>query len=616
MNRLNPEQEEAASFREGIAAVVACPGSGKTRTMIERIARLVTNHKIAPENILGVTFTRNAAEEMRNRLKPVLGDLADRVMLSTVHSFCFWVLKNEGYVFEILYGKEQIIFMREVIKKLRFRELPPAMVLREISLSKNNLVSAEDMKTLYEGDKTMIKVADVYQRYDEEKRKKMLLDFDDLLVETYKLLEQDEQVKSKYRLMFRHLLVDEFQDTNPVQLEILRLLIDGDSEDASFWVCGDDWQSIYAFVGASLGNILNFKEMFPQSREYILNLNYRSTPQIIKACQQLIQHNVRKIEKELQAHNEDGEEVVVLESSSEEGEALSLVNEIMDLVHRKSLLHKDIAVLYRANFQSRVIEEVFSQHKIPYHIENGLNFYSRSEVKILLDYLRLIANPSSDVGDEALLSIINVPNRYIGRTFTTELQAFAAKRDQHLYAALKSIIVDLTYVRKNVNAFIQFLDPLMADAENLEPAELLSLLRSTLDYDRHITDSDIASPDDSKIQNLNELQLAATRYSKIQQFLDYTDTFQDAAVHDPNGVSLMTIHKAKGLEFPAVFVIGLVEGIMPTKKGDIEEERRICFVGISRAMKLLYLSWSQTYLGQASKKSIFIDEILATKEPT
>ena len=223
-----------------------------------------TNHKIAPESILGVTFTRNAAEEMRNRLKPVLGDLADRVMLSTVHSFCFWVLKNEGYVFEILYGKDQIIFMRDIIKKLRFRELPPAMVLREISLSKNNLVLAEDMKILYEGDKTMLKVADVYQRYDEEKRKKMLLDFDDLLVETYKLLEQDEQVKSKYRLMFRHLLVDEFQDTNPVQLEILRLLIDGDSHDASFWVCGDDWQSIYAFVGASLGNILNFKEMFPQ----------------------------------------------------------------------------------------------------------------------------------------------------------------------------------------------------------------------------------------------------------------------------------------------------------------------------------------------------------------
>jgi DNA helicase-2/ATP-dependent DNA helicase PcrA len=584
--------------------------------MIERIARLVTNHKIAPESILGVTFTRNAAEEMRNRLKPVLGDLADRVMLSTVHSFCFWVLKNEGYVFEILYGKEQIIFMREVIKKLRFRELPPAMVLREISLSKNNLISAEDMKILYEGDKTMLKVADVYQRYDEEKRKKMLLDFDDLLVETYTLLEQDEQVKSKYRLMFRHLLVDEIQDISAAQFEILKLLIDGDSQDASFWVCGDDWQSIYSFIGATLGNILNFKEMFPQSKEYILNLNYRSTPQIIKACQQLIQHNVRKIEKALQAHNEDGEEVVLLESSSEEGEALSIVNEIMDLVHRRGFAHNQISILYRANFQSRVVEEVFSQHHIPYHIENGLNFYSRSEVKILLDYLRLINDPNSDAGDEALLSVINVPNRYIGRTFTSELQAFAARREQHLYPALKSIIIDLPYVRKNVNTFIEFLEPLMADAESLEPAELIGLLRSSLDYDRHVTDSDIPSPDDSKIQNLNELQLAATRYSKIQQFLDYADTFQDSLVHDPNGVSLMTIHKAKGLEFPAVFVIGLVEGIMPTKKGDIEEERRICFVGISRAMKLLYLSWSQTYLGQASKKSTFIDEMLGTQEST
>ena len=584
--------------------------------MIERIARLVNTHKIAPESILGVTFTRNAAEEMRNRLKPVLGDLAERVMLSTVHSFCYSTLKAEGSIFEILYGKDQIIFMRDIIKKLRFRELPPAMVLREISLAKNNLVMAEDMKVLHEGDRTMLRIAQCYERYDSEKKKKMLLDFDDLLLETYRLLSQDEQVRSKYKAMFRHLLVDEFQDINPAQLEIFKLLIDGDSQDASFWVCGDDWQSIYAFVGASLGNILNFKEMFPQSREYILNLNYRSTPQIIKACQQLIQHNVRKIEKELQAHNGDGEEVVVLESSSEEGEALSLVNEIMDLVHRRGLAHKDVAVLYRANFQSRVIEEVFSQHKIPYHIENGLNFYSRFEVKTLLDYLRLIVSPDSDEGDEALLGVINVPNRYVGRAFTSDLQTFAARREQHLYQALKSIIIDVPYVRKNVNTFIEFMDPLMADAESLEPAELIALLRSSLDYDRHITDSDIPSPDDSKIQNLNELQLAATRYSKIQQFLDYADTFQDTMVHDPNGVSLMTIHKAKGLEFPVVFVIGLVEGIMPTKKGDIEEERRICFVGISRAMKLLYLSWSQTYLGQASKKSTFIDEILGTKEPT
>ena len=533
----------------------------------------------------------------------------------TIHGFCHFLLKSEGYVFEILSGKEQIIFIKDIIKKLRCKELSTGAILTEISLAKNNLITVQEFRELYAGDKLMLKVADVYEAYDKGKEKRLLFDFDDLLVETYRLLNFSDELRDKYKAKFKHLLVDEFQDTNPAQMEIMKLLIDEDkSNGSSFFIVGDDWQSIYAFTGATVGNILNFKEMFPESSEFILNINYRSTPQILKACQNLIEHNTRKIEKVLTTHNDDGDEVMVLESSSEEGEALSLVNEITDLVERRGFAHKDIAVLYRANFQSRVVEEVFSNQKIPYHIENGLNFYERSEVKFLISYLRVMADPDSDQADEALLNMINVPNRYIGKKFTQEIEHFAMMRSLHLYRALKSMPIDVPYIRKNVKDLVEFLDPLIEDRETLPPADAVYLVRCAYDYDRYITEDDIPSPDDVKIQNINELQLAATRYKTIQPFLEYVNGFKDEAVHDKNGVSLMTIHKAKGLEFPAVFVIGMVEGIMPTKKGDIEEERRICFVGISRAMKLLYLSYSHTHLGQPAGKSIFIDEIMGTTD--
>ena len=468
MAELNEEQEEAASFLEGICAVIAVPGSGKTRTMMERIGKLVKDHGIAPESVLGLTFTRNAAEEMRSRLIPVLGDQASRVMLSTLHSFCYWVLKSEGRVFEILSGKDQLIFMRNILKQLRIKNVSLGMALGEISLAKNNLITVDEFRDLYEGDKIGSRISDIYETYDLQKTKKMLLDFDDLLFEVYKL--------------------------------------------------------------------------------------FSSHPAI-----------------------------------------------------------KDIAVLYRANFQSRTIEEVFSRLKIPYHIENGVGFYRRSEVKVLLDYLRLIVNPDSEQGDEALMTVINVPNRYVSRQFSSDLEEFAQKRGIHLYDALKSMPIDVPYLRKFMKEFKKLLDPLIEDSQNQNPADLISLLRGALDYGRWISDEDIPSPDDVKIQNIDQLQLSASRYKDIQSFLEYTDSFEQETSNDKEGTALMTVHKSKGLEFPVVFVIGLLEGICPSKKGDIEEERRIAFVACSRAMKHLYLSYSLNYLGVPAKKSIFIDEAMGTK---
>jgi len=567
-----------------------------------------------PENILGLTFTRNAAEEMRLRLIPVLGELAQRVTLSTIHSFCHYLLRSEGKVFEIISGKEQISMIRNLMKRKRL-DMSVGTLLREISLAKNNLIGVEEFRALYESDKLMSKVAAVYDGYEKEKAKKYLLDFDDLLVETYNLLSTDNSVREKYSERYYHVLVDEAQDLNPLQNEILNLIVDhANINEKSYWVTGDDWQAIYGFCGASVNNLLNFKNNFKQSEIFILNINYRSTPQILRACQNLISHNVRKIEKTLKTDNPEGDEVIVLESSSEEGEALSIVNEIRELTERKGYQYKDCAVLYRANFQSRTIEETFSQMKIPYHIENGLNFYQRSEVKYLLDYLRVISSPDSDEGDEALKSILNVPNRYISRKFVQELQEFSNKQNVHLYEGLKLLPVDLPYLRINVKNFIKLMSPLVDFATNMEPSEVIQTLRNELDYDRWCTDEDVIQPDAVKVQNLNQLQLSAARYSSIKDFLEYTDSFDEQMSNDKDGVALMTIHKSKGLEFPCVFCIGLVDGISPTKKGDIEEERRIVFVGISRAMKILYISYSHTYLGQAAKKSIFIDEILGTAQ--
>jgi DNA helicase-2/ATP-dependent DNA helicase PcrA len=490
------------------------------------------------------------------------------------------------------------------------------MVLREISLAKNNLIDVEEFRALYEGDKTMLKVADVYEAYDLDKGKRLLMDFDDLLVEAHHLLAKNEAVRDKYRSIFRHLLVDEFQDISPAQSALINILVNRSEEGASLWVCGDDWQSIYAFTGASVANILNFRDMFPGAEQLILNMSYRSTPEILRACQNLIRHNQRRIDKELRTDNPNGGDIIVLESSSEETEALAVMSEIRDLVEQNGYAYTDIAVLYRCNFQSRWLEECFLQHKIPYRIESGLSFYDRREVKILLDYLRVIVNPNSEQGDEALKSIINVPNRYIGRKFIAELEEFKPGGGQHLYEKLKAMPVELPYIRKNVREFIQLIDPLIEDAGNRHPSEVINFLRVALDYDRAITDDDIPNPDDVKIENLNQLQLAAARFNSIQAFIDYTETFQDEAVsYNREGVRLMTIHKAKGLEFPVVFLVGLVENILPSKKGNIEEERRICFVACSRAMKLLYLSHSKTYLNQPATRSPFLDEILGTKEP-
>lgn len=606
--QLNDQQKAAADFTNGIASVIAVPGSGKTLTMSHRIGNLVKKG-IPPESILGLTFTRNAAHAMRQKLLPVLGDKGARVNLSTIHSFSLNLLKNEGRSFELLTGSEQIRFIKKLMKKIKVRNIPTGMILREIGLAKNNLISVDEFDALYGHDETMIKICEIYRAYEADKLKKLLVDFNDLLIETYNLLKTDKEIKKKYLSMYHHILVDEFQDTNPAQLHILYELINTDSNDRSFWVCGDDWQSIYSFTGASVGNILNFNMFHKKSKQFILNLNYRSTPQILNACQNLINQNTKKIHKTLETSNPSGDDIVVIECSNEEDEGIKVVNEIMDLTRAAGYQYKDLAILYRANALSRVIEDVLKQHKIPYHIENGMSFYERIEVRVLLDYLRLINNPDSDEGNEALKNVINIPNRYIGRRFVSSLEEFAEKRNVYLYSALRTMPIEIPYLKRYVKEFTRLMNPLIKNRGQIEPAEIIHILREGLDYDRYISEDDIPSPDDSKIENINQLQIAAGKYNDIKSLLNYTDSFKEEQSNDKNGVSLMTIHKSKGLEFPAVFVIGWIEGILPNKQGDIEEERRIGFVAMSRAMNKLYLTYCQKYQGRSIQPSRFLDEI-------
>ncbi|MFU2207724.1 ATP-dependent helicase [Solidesulfovibrio sp. C21] len=605
---LNPKQLEAVQFHTGIALVVAVPGSGKTKTMTERIGRLVNDHGVSPENILGLTYTRQAAEQMRERLQAVLHEAAHRVNLYTIHGFCLRLLKVEGKFFTLLHGVEQVAMMATILRAQGIKDLPVGGILQEISLAKSNLVTPEEFVDLYGDDLTKQKIAMIFREYEEQKAMRLLLDFDDLLLHACRFLIHDGG-SEKYRQVYPHILVDEYQDTNPAQLAVLKALIQ--EEDGSFWACGDDWQSIYAFNGASIGNILRFQQIFPSAREIVLNVNYRSTPAILAACQRLIDHNQRKIPKELIAHKPHGNDnVFIVDSLDEEEEANLVANEIKQLATADGTPLNNMAVLYRANFQSEVLQNAFVRASIPFQIDNGMGFYERREVKILLDYLRFIESPDTEQGDAVLPYIINAPNRYLGRMFMEEVTGHAAEAGCSLYQALRDMDFDRTHVRRNVHAFVRLMDACIQEKGQLGPAELLAKLRDRLDYDRFITDKDIPSPDNQAIVNLKQLLQSASRYISISEFLTYVATVEDEAwSRDPGGVRLMTIHKAKGLEFPVVFVVGLVEGIMPTKRGDLEEERRICFVALSRAMDRLYVTYSHNYLGQPAKRSMFIDEM-------
>jgi len=609
MQELNEQQRDAIDFTEGVAMVVAVPGSGKTLIMVERMARLV-REGIAPENILGITFTKNAANTLKNRLRPLLGKQASRLSLSTIHGLCYRMLQSEGRLFTLLDDYKKIACLRRILEKLHINNVPLSLVISEIRFAKNRLISPDEYESLNRDDQTLHDIGQVYSDYEQEKDRRYFLDFDDLLTDTYQLLTENEDVRNKYSNIYRHILIDEYQDTNPAQLEIVKILV-GCRGNRSLYVVGDDSQSIYSFTGASVDSILRFSKMFPTAHEFRLTLNYRSTPQILKACSNLISHNKLKIDKELITENCDGEHVIVMEASSADEEANLVASEIEAIITRNLFKLGEIVVLYRANFQSRAIEEALIEHNIPYCVENNTNFYQRYEVCRLLDYLRIIAEPFSKKANEALLNILNVPNRYLSNRFKRELKIYAKKRSIPMFTALQEMPLKILYEQRYTKELTDLIASLQEMAKKTTTVEIISTIRTSLNYDRHISDLDIPCPDDPKIANIDQLQLAASRFDDIELFLDHASRFQRKIIveKEKSQVRLMTIHKSKGMEFPVVFMIGLVDGLMPMSQGDIEEERRIAFVGMSRASRLLHLSYATKYKDQPSEPSIFLREM-------
>ncbi|MFH1983201.1 MAG: ATP-dependent helicase [Pseudomonadota bacterium] len=564
MYKLNDQQKAAAAFMFGTASVIAIPGSGKTLTMAARIGNLVSQG-IPPDRILGLTFTRNAAGAMREKLRPVLMDQASRVTLSTIHSFCHRLLKEEGRTFGLLHGRRQVYFLKKVIRKLRVESVTAAFALREIGLAKSRLVDWEPYRDLHKDAVSLAPAAKIYEAYEEEKRKRLLLDFHDLLMEAHRMLTEHDDWRDTCRRAYPHILVDEYQDTNPAQVAILKQLAGGD-ENSSLWVCGDDWQSIFSFTGADVGNVLHFAKHYPGSARFILDTNYRSTPQILSACQSLISHNERKIDKQLNTMNPPGENVIVLKAMSEENEAEQIVTEIRDLVGRRGYAYRDIAVLYRANSQSRAIEEAFARNKIPYRIESEASFYHRYEVSVLLHYLQLIHDPDTFDGDEALKAVINVPSRYIGHAFFEELEEWAEAHDLHLYPALKVMPLGARHLEHGIRAFTELIDDLAREMDWLEPAGLLERIRFVLDFDKRIAD-EMAEPVDGPLESLDQLQMAAGRYDRPAIFWSMRIRFEAIAEPTRTGLRYRPFTRPRGWSSRRSLSSAWWKGSYPTSMG-------------------------------------------------
>jgi len=614
---LNPAQKVAAEFLNGTACIIAVPGSGKTHTMTARVVNLVEKG-VRPENILGLTFTKKASYSMKTRVKRALKNTGDLILLTTIHSFAFQLLKSEEKKFELIMGKDELKFLRKIIKQLKINNVSVGNAIKEISFLKNTLVTPQILIEENEGNDFKKNLALIYETYDHEKRLVNRLDFNDLLVEAAKLLE-DVSIRKNYQERYRHILVDEFQDTTPLQMKLIKFLAQKTEEDnkeeekknRSLWVCGDDWQSIYSFTGATVDNILNFHIDFPERELFFLNLNYRSTPQVLQVCQNLIGHNLKKIDKKLDTLNKEGEWVDIIPVKDEEEEAKTIVNTIKELVQSGDYEYKDIGILFRANSQSRLIEETLIMADIPYISDVSINFYGRNEVKNLINYLFIISDPYSSRSDKAVEEIINIPNRFIGREFINTLNDYAKEKGFTLYQALRQMPVNNHGIKISIQEFISLIEMLINERNKLDTASIIKRLRIGLNYDNYISEDEVTTADESRVGNVNQLEWAATKYPVLETFLMYVEKFLGNTGKAEDGVKIMTVHKSKGLEFPVVFVPGLSDGMMPHKNGEIEEERRIAFVAISRAMYRLYITFPYQYMGKPVKKSVFLYELFA-----
>ncbi len=621
---LNDEQARAVTHGDGPLLILAGAGSGKTKTLTHRIAYLIGELKVFPSRILAVTFTNKAAKEMRQRLAKLLDEEAENRQfmpwMGTFHSICVRILRMDGASigldkrFLIYDTDDQVSLMKQIMKArgLTDKDIKPRAVLSVISNAKNEMRSAEDFSMSARGPREQ-KIAELFFAYEKALKEAAALDFDDLLTKTVELLQNSSEIRQKWQRQFEYILIDEYQDTNAAQYALIKLLV---NERRNLCVVGDDAQSIYSFRGADYTNILNFERDFPGTTVVKLEQNYRSTGAILDLANSLIQHNIHRTDKNLWTANGDGIDPKLWQLYSESEEALAIANEIQAQI-ANGRQYGDVAVLYRTNAQSYAIERALRQSYIPYKIVGGLRFLDRAVVKDVLAYLRLLYQPSDRV---SFLRIVNVPKRGIG---TVSVAKFLDWSD----AARRDIVSGLLAIEEADNLTARAKRPLLELGKTLEelqqeidgsPAELIEKIIKRTGYGDFINDGTPQA--EERIENIGVLLAEAKAYVDVPAFLEEMALMSSADTAADQQVTLMTLHAAKGLEFPVVFLAGLEEGILPHarvfdsgKPDDIEEERRLCYVGVTRAREELFVSCasSRTQFGQIgyNMPSRFLDEM-------
>lgn len=629
---LNKEQYNAVNIIEGPLLILAGAGSGKTRVLTYRIFHMVTDLNIYPSKILAITFTNKAAGEMKERLRKLIGSEVDRMWISTFHSSCVRILRREidklGYNknFAIYDSYDQKVLVKQCMDELGIDEkyISSREIISKISNQKDNLVSSTKYKQMNENSQNprLDKIADAYILYQKKLKSNNALDFDDLIYKTVQLFREHEDVLEFYQRKFKYIMVDEYQDTNKSQYQFVNLLA---GQHKNICVVGDDDQCIYEWRGADVRNILDFEKDYPDARVIKLEQNYRSKGNILKAANSVISNNSDRKKKTLRTSNDDGEKIKIYRAYSDMDEGVYVANQIKEIQKSQSKNYSDFAVLYRTNAQSRIFEDVFMKYNIPYRIIGGLKFYDRKEIKDIISYLKFINNPLDDV---SLRRIINEPKRNIGNSTVEKVMQFASSMDECMYSVLLDIEEVITLSKRSMSSVKKFVSLINSFIKSRDEVSVSNLIKEIIDTTGYLDKLKSSKDPDSisRIENLKELVSAAVEFEtssedkSLSAFLEKVTLVSDIDNFDENAdtVVIMTVHSAKGLEFPVVFMVGMENGIFPGNQSmdnpcEMEESRRLCYVGITRAKERLYMTSAQSrrVFGRmaAYGESDFIDEI-------
>ncbi|OIJ13661.1 ATP-dependent DNA helicase PcrA [Anaerobacillus alkalilacustris] len=634
LDGLNNEQRQAVKHTDGALLIMAGAGSGKTRVLTNRIAYLIGEKEVAPWSILAITFTNKAAKEMKERVKKIIGPMAEDIWISTFHSMCVRILRRDidrigiKRNFTILDPGDQLSVIKQILKKKNIdpKKFEPKSLLGSISSAKNELKTVKDYVKVANGPYEST-VADVYEEYQKELRKNHALDFDDLIMSTIQLFKQVPEVLEFYQRKFQYIHVDEYQDTNRAQYMLVRMIAE---RFKNICVVGDSDQSIYRWRGADITNILSFENDYPNSTTIMLEQNYRSSKTILRAANEVINNNSSRKPKKLWTENQQGENIACFVGNTEHDEAYFIVGKIRELMNEHGYKLSDMAILYRTNAQSRVIEELLVKSNINYNIVGGTKFYDRKEIKDVLAYLRVVANPDDDI---SLRRIINVPKRGIGAATIDKIADFAASQGISIFQALHEV-EQLGLSKGATNKLALFIDQMRGWVELEEYLSVTELVEELLEKTgyREMLKNEKTIEAQSRLENIDEFLSVTTEFEKRNDDKSLVAFLTDLALiadidkvdeeeedqKDSDRVLLMTLHSAKGLEFPVVFLIGMEEGVFPHSRSlfeeeEMEEERRLAYVGITRAEQRLYLSCAKmrTLFGRTNTnpQSRFITEI-------